>query len=315
MEGRKVSFAGKAVKIVLCCALVLLVLLSSPNTALALNANLVESEQNGWYEVDDVTLYEEPDFSGVLKKIVDEENGCMYIFFQFDDDRVQRTELDNIIISFKVKNSLGEYRFSVNRNGFVNTGDNEKNNIKLCWNFDHLSHRGSFNYLFVGFELCSKFDREQNNEITCLYSCGNEKVYTLFKDVSLNMYNPQVSTGKSDKTSKTTTKSAKTVKASTTNSGKTVKQATTKYTPTGLIGTKRAEEESSGNDDLDGILEKYKSTSASSSEDDGERDADYSTSTKVLIAVAGVGGLTGLMLIVYASAKKDNKPPDENKNE
>ncbi|MGN1093225.1 MAG: hypothetical protein ACI4RS_06210, partial [Monoglobaceae bacterium] len=63
------------------------------------------------------------------------------------------------------------------------------------------------------------------------------------------------------------------------------------------------------------MLEKYKSTSASSSEDDGERDADYSTSTKVLIAVAGVGGLTGLMLIVYASAKKDNNPPDENKNE
>lgn len=315
MKGIRDGFTtGKAVKIALCYLLILFIFLSSPLCALALNTNLVESEQNGWYEVDDITLYEEADFSGVLKKIVDEEDGCVYIFFQFDDNRVKRTDLDNIIISFTVKNSLGEYRFSVNRNGFVNTGDYEKDNIKICWNFDHLSHRGSFNYLFVGFELCNKADRAQNNEITCLYGCGNEKVYTLFRNEKLNMYKPEVSTSKADKTSKATTKSTKTVKSSTTDkSNKTAKQTTTKYIPTGLIGAESNGEQTTDNG-LD-LADEYKSTSLDEANNTGGMKTEYRTSTKVLFAVAGLCAVMGIVLITYGIAKKTGNRPEKEKTE
>lgn len=315
MEEKESCFtAGKAVKITLCYVLILFIFLSSPLCAFALNTNLVESEQNGWYEVDDITLYEEADFSGVLKKIVDEEDGCVYIFFQFDDSRVKRTELDNIIISFTVKNSLSEYRFSVNRNGFVNTGDYEKDNIKICWNFDHLSHRGSFNYLFVGFELCNKADRVQNNEITCLYGCGNEKVYTLFRNESLNMYKPEVSTSKADKSSKASTKSTKAVKSSTTSkSNKTAKQTTTKYTPTGLIGAESKGEQTTDNG-VD-LSDEYKSTSLDEANNAGGVKTEYSTSTKVLCTVAVACAVTGIILITYGTAKKTGNRPEEDKTE
>ena len=51
--------------------------------AYGLDSNYVISEYNGWIDIDERLDFEKKNagFDGFLKRIVDEENGCFYMYF------------------------------------------------------------------------------------------------------------------------------------------------------------------------------------------------------------------------------------------
>lgn len=124
--------------------------------AFALDSALTENEHGDWDNADDVLIYSERDFSGTLKRITDSKNGCFYIFIQLYDSRIKTANPDNLVISFRLKNSAGSYSFSANRNGFVNTNATVMKSIRLEANFERISESGGFCSILIGFELLNK---------------------------------------------------------------------------------------------------------------------------------------------------------------
>ena len=124
------NFCKKAI-ITVTYFIIFLVVALTPINAWALDYDLLESEFNGWAEVDDVVLYDDADLCGSLKKIIDAKNGCVYIYFQLTDNRIKNTPIENLIINFTVKNSENSYTFSVNRDGMLNEGAREKRRLSL----------------------------------------------------------------------------------------------------------------------------------------------------------------------------------------
>lgn len=186
--------------------MIFLVVAFTPINVYALDYDLIESEFNGWVEVDDVVLYDEADFSGSLKKIIDADNGCFYIYFQLTDNRIKNTPIENLIINFTVKNNENSYTFSVNRDGMLNGSANEKKAIKLAQN---INKRNTYFYGFIGFELTQRSDRRLDNTISCSYSNGMSEEYFLLKNVGLNMYSENKTDAKNSTTKKSTSKAVK----------------------------------------------------------------------------------------------------------
>lgn len=202
--------------------------------AYALDQSLIEKEQNGWLDVGNAEIYEDADFSGVLKRIFDAENGCVYIFLQANDRRITQTDAKNVVISFSVKNSVNNYSFSVNKDGIVNFSG-ERKNIETKQNFSNISD--SFASIFIGFELKNKEDRKQKNFITCTYACGSDNTHILFEDEELNMDEPSATSASENYNQSNNTSEARTTSAASSKkfSGKSPAKnnSETKYTPTG----------------------------------------------------------------------------------
>ncbi len=136
--------------------------------AYGLDSNYVISEYNGWIDIDERLDFEKKNagFDGFLKRRVDEENGCFYMYFSFYDTELAGYDDDNTVISFDVRNDMNSYCFSVNKNGFVNTGADEQENIKLAYNFDNCSNSRCGGEILIGFELMNNTDRKQYNHIS-----------------------------------------------------------------------------------------------------------------------------------------------------
>lgn len=211
--------------------------------AYALDNNYVISEYNGWIDIDDRIDYERSrmGFDGFLKKIVDEENGCFYIYFSFYDVRLNGFDDENIVISFDVSNDINSYSFSVNKNGFIDTGADDQRNIRLVYNFDNCSINGCGGEIMIGFELANQMDRQLYNSISCEYAGGISKTALLFENQCLDMYvepTEKESTSNAVKITKPVKSSAQNTKADNMTKEKTEsdkKNNVTKYTPTGTV--------------------------------------------------------------------------------
>ncbi len=207
----------------------------------ALDSNYVISEYNGWIDIDERIDYEKKNdgFDGFLKRIADSENGSFYMYFSFYDTELEGYDDDNIVISFNIRNDVNSYQFSVNRNGFVNTGDDEQKNIRLVYNFDNCSGIRCGGEIFIAFELINNIDRAQRNHIICEYAGGSSKTSVLFYDFALDMYTETTAEDKSVNHTETESSAAErktTAHKSNDSESKTeVKDKSTKYTPTGTL--------------------------------------------------------------------------------
>ncbi|MCM1114681.1 MAG: hypothetical protein NC397_04205 [Clostridium sp.] len=290
--------------------LLTLFILSTNIHAYALNYNLVESEYNGWMETDDITLYNDNYISGSLKKIVDHENGCVYIYFQIYDNRLEDTSFDNAVISFDIMNDINEYHFSVNHSGFINTNTNEKQAIELAQNFELNS---SFFTGFIGFELKNKQDRQLDSIIKCSYTCGHSEACTLFENVPIYMYvEPETTTVKS--TSERTTKAKNssginsnkskvnsTSAKSKATSDKSKKASSTKFSGSGKIYTTNNSSSSTETE----TTEKTSSGEVRSYNNTGT--TEMSPSAKAILISAVVIALVGIIFIIVAVTSKAKK--------
>lgn len=281
--------------------LLFIFLFSNATETLALNKNYVIDELHGWTDVPVAHYYYKNDdgFDGILKSIVDEENGCYYIYFSYYDKRLSNANKENITLTFTVKNSKNSYKFSVKSDGFTSdTGDNDINAVELAYNFDTKELSGA---IFIGFELTNSVDRTLVNYISCEYSAGVDKTTTLFKNAVLDMYVPEeTTTNKSSKTTTTKKSTTTTKKSNTTDkSGKSSNSGsskTTKYTPTGTTGTTEypAEENDSDSATQDGTeYSGEQSTDATYEEQDGEYEM-----SPMSVALLVIGILIGIAAII-----------------
>lgn len=329
MMGAKSRLAEISLKLVSLLLMLLVFLPVFP--AYALDNNYVINEYNNWLDVDERIDYERSrdGFDGFLKKFVDEKNGCFYMYFSFYDARLDGFDDENIVISFDLQNDVNSYSFSVNRNGFVNTGEDEQKNIRLAYNFENCSINRRGGEILIGFELTDKTDRQLYNSISCEYAGGISNTAVLFNAQGLDMYvEPTVkkNTSRAVKTTKaaksTSVKGSQSVKrkseSTTQGQGK-----TTKYTPTGTVkynDTKEPSTKFSGNKvylqghtESDNEIEYETPVAAASDAVIGS--FKMSKTAVVVMTVAIVLVAAGIILVITGLAvksKKDKNPPEMN---
>ncbi len=287
--------------------------------AYGLDSNYVISEYNGWIDIDERLDFEKKNagFDGFLKRIVDEENGCFYMYFSFYDTELAGYDDDNTVISFDVRNDMNSYCFSVNKNGFVNTGADEQENIKLAYNFDNCSNSRCGGEILIGFELMNNTDRKQYNHISCEYSGGSSRTAVLFYDYGLDMYvEPTVMEG-SSKASKpeksTTVRNSDLNRNSNTKNNTETKEKQTKYTPTGTVSRNSKKENSS----KFSAGKVYSSGGANDGEKEGEtilNEAEnpvgiykMSKTAVIILSIAGVMIASGIAFVISGFAVKNKK--------
>ena len=285
----------------------------------ALDSNYVISEYNGWIDIDKRIDYEKKNdgFDGFLKRISDSESGCFYMYFSFYDTELEGYDDDNIVISFDVRNDINNYHFSVSRNGFVNTGDDEQKNIRLVYNFDNCSGSRCGGEIFIAFELINSIDRTQRNHISCEYAGGSSKTSVLFYDLVLDMYTE--TTAEDNSVNHTASKSSATERKTTTHksndseSKTEVKEKSTKYTPTGTLSQ-------GGKTHTSKFIAGETYSSEMSHTDNADEQQSLSSNTKsqvgmykmsktavITLSAAGVMIIIGMGFIIAGAAIKSKK--------
>lgn len=288
-------------------------------SAYALDSNYVISEYNGWIDIDERIDFQQKEtgFDGFLKWIVDEENGCFYMYFSFYDVGLEGYDDDNTVISFDVWNDINRYHFSVNRNGYVNTGANEQKNIRLTYNFDNCSVSRCGGEILIGFELLNNTDRELYNHISCEYAGGGNKTAVLFSDYGLDMYvepTVKVSSSKASKLDKSNKEKATDSRINgSTENDTSKKESSTKYTPTGTL-SRNAKKEQSSKFNADKI---YSSGDAADNHTEEKTVLNEAGSTVgtyrrsktavIILSVAGVMIAGGVALVIAGTVIKNKK--------
>ena len=307
----------------ICVFLIVASLLVTPllfptQKAYALNENLVAGEYNGWLEreVDYEYKTDKYPFDGILKLIIDEDSGCCYVFFSFYDKRIFNGYDENIAISFTVSNIANEYKFSINKNGFISTDEEDMSAVDIAYNFDNIHSQGGGGQAFVGFELKHQFDREQFNYIKCEYSAGVDRVTTLFDNQLLDMYvEPTTPTTKqttAKKTAKEKTIKQTTVKSKSSNSD----EKTTKFKGSGTVKYTDTAKYNSSDDTSQKFFAESYDTISDPSDEEKNTDSYESSNTAantpttlsksaiILIIIASILVISGIILIVIASVTK-----------
>ncbi len=299
-------------------------LLFSPIKAYALNHNLVAGEYYGWVEKEIDYFYDSDKypFNGFVKQMSDEKNGCYYIFFSFYDERIIGGDDEGIILTFTVSNTQNEYTFSINKNGFTDTDENDMKAVDIAYNFE-ASAQGGGGRIFAGFELKNKYDRQQHNYIKCEYGAGSDRVTTLFDNEMLDMYvEPTAKTTKhittkqsKDKNEKTTNKKSQTTDKS---SKSDEKIKTTKFKGNGSVTRSVSSKyNSSGEASQELYTQDYDFESEPSTEIDIVESEALQTpenlpqvmskSAIVTIVLASVIGVVGIALLIIAAVSKTEK--------
>lgn len=285
--------------------------------AYAINENLIIDEYNGWIDAEVSHTYNavENGFDGVLKYIEDEIDGCFYLFFKFYDTRVANGKDDNIILTFTVENSISKYKFSVNRDGFINTGQNDINAVNLIYNFENCTCKSMGGEIFVGFELNNKADREQLNYIKCDYASGVDSVTTLFDDAYLDMYVEPTTKADTTKSASTTKKKSTTAKNSTTGKSSDSK-TTTKFKASGSItagkNTKYSANSTAIIDDKSNVDETI--TEIATEKIVNSQELEMSKPAFSLMIAAFVMAGAGVVVIIIAAVSKEKNNKDNNDN-
>lgn len=294
-----------------------LLVFSGSTTAYALNENLIIDEYNGWldHDVNDIYNAAEDGFDGVLKYIADESNGCFYLYFRLYDPRVADGEDDNIILTFTVENSINRYKFSVNRNGFVNTGQHDIDALNLIYNFEKCSAKGLGGEIFVGFELNNKADREQINYIKCDYASGVENVATLFDNAVLDMYVEPTAEETTAKQSSTAKKKNTTKKTTTQKNA--VGEGTTKFRRSGTTaGTNTKFSASHSISENESILSTEIITEQTATEAAAPADLKMSKPAfSIMIAAFVLAGAGAVIIVIALASRKKDEPINDDASE
>lgn len=282
--------------------------------AYALNENYVIDEYHNWLNVEDQCDYTKNNdgFDGFLKHISDEEDSSFYIFLNFYDTRIANGSDENVVLTFTVENSENKYCFSVNKDGFINTGQNDRNAVKLVSNFDNFSCSSMGGEIFVGFELRNSADKVLTNYISCDYAAGVETTTVLFKNEVLDLFaestekataikdNSVKSNAANEKTTKK--KSSASAKNSTLKSDKSKNTETTKFKSRG----KYLGDSSEYSDEDNTKTEDSEMVTAFS-----DKTAEMSTTAIVILVLSIIAIISGIIVLTVALASKSKENESE----
>lgn len=220
------------------CTLAVVILLT-PVTSYSLDNDYIHDDfkvERYWSKVKSTTVGDGNEFSGIIKCIEDEENGCFYLYFRFFDYKLRPNSGDNITLNFTVTNQNKEYYFCIDKFGFTNKSDkNIDDYFEISYMFDEASSEQYSGNVFIGFEFKNKSDKSLTNYISCQYSCGNYTRHTLFTDKKLDMSSQEVEkeTTKNSNSQKTTAKSSE----NNSNNKESKINGTTKFSGSGTINS------------------------------------------------------------------------------
>lgn len=235
----------KLLKQFITCTLAVVILLT-PMTAYSIDNDYIHGEfkiERYWSKVKSTNVGDGNEFSGIIKCIEDEENGCFYVYFSFFDYNLRPNSGDNITLSFNVTNQNKKYYFCIDKFGFTSKSDkNIEDYFEISYLFDESSSAQYSGNVYIGFEFKNKTDKSLMNYISCQYYCGDYTRHTLFTDKKLDM--------SSSEADNETTKSSDTEKATTpNNNGKSSSendnvQETTKFSGSGTINNNNSDNNS-----------------------------------------------------------------------
>lgn len=283
-------------------------------SAYAMNENYMIDEYVYWLDIENSYDYHQNSdgFEGFLKSVSDENEGCFYIFFKFFDTRISNGKDENIVLTFTVENSENKYHFSVNKDGFINTGQNDMNAVKLNSNFDNFSCSSMGGKIFVGFELKNSADRVLTNYISCDYAAGVNTTTVLFENEKLDLF---VEPTEKAVTTKTKTAQSTAAKEKTTQkkSSASAKSSAAKTTQNKSTGTTRFK--SSGIYSGDG--DEYTDNDNADIEDSEDviayqnADAEMSSTAIIILTLSIIAIVAGIIVLTVALASKTKKSEEE----
>lgn len=283
-------------------------------SAYAMNENYMIDEYVYWLDIENSYDYHQNSdgFEGFLKSVSDENEGCFYIFFKFFDTRISNGKDENIVLTFTVENSENKYHFSVNKDGFINTGQNDMNAVKLNSNFDNFSCSSMGGKIFVGFELKNSADRVLTNYISCDYAAGVNTTTVLFENEKLDLF---VEPTEKAVTTKTKTAQSTAAKEKTTQkkSSASAKSSAAKTTQNKSTGTTRFK--SSGIYSGDG--DEYTDNDNADIEDSEDviayqnADAEMSSTAIIILTLSIIAIVAGIIVLTVALASKTKISEEE----
>lgn len=283
-------------------------------SAYAMNENYMIDEYVYWLDIENSYDYHQNSdgFEGFLKSVSDENEGCFYIFFKFFDTRISNGQDENIVLTFTVENSENKYHFSVNKDGFINTGQNDMNAVKLNSNFDNFSCSSMGGKIFVGFELKNSADRVLTNYISCDYAAGVNTTTVLFENEKLDLFVEPTEKAVTTKT-KTVQSTAAKEKNTQKKSSASAKSSAAKTTQNKSAGTTRFK--SSGIYSGDG--DEYTDNDNADIEDSEDviayqnADAEMSSTAIIILTLSIIAIVAGIIVLTVALASKTKKSEEE----
>ena len=287
-----------ALRNAMCCflaaAALFLCLFGGKEIGFALEESYCRGEKFGWVDVDEQIDYsrESDGFDGFLKEIVDEKNGCIYLYFHIYDTRIEKCDDKSIALIFTIKNSENEYRLAMNKNGLISGDTYGEKSFNIDCNFDefHCSRFGG--EIFAAIEFKDKSDRGLTNYISCDYAPGAFKALPLFENRGYDFYTEPEKQGNNVVTTKKGLEDTS-KKSGTTNGAS---EPTTKFRASG-------NNMRSGEQNVSGITQAEVNTEIHP-ENANKQSATLSTSSRLMMLFGGALSLTGLTLLIIAFTNK-----------
>lgn len=150
--------------------------------------NETGKEEKYWSSIPGTLIGDNEEYSGVVKYIVDDNNGCFYLCLNFYDSKIDSNCNKNISVGFTVTNSQNQYYFSIDKNGFTERSDIGVDNIvNICYSFDDSSCSRNGGDIYVAFEFKNKLEKTSLNHISGQYCCGEMVRRPIFDDVIMDM--------------------------------------------------------------------------------------------------------------------------------
>lgn len=282
-------------------------------SAYALNENYMIDEYHNWLDVEDRYDYNQNNdgFDGFLKHVSDENDCSFYIFFKFFDTRIVNGNDENIVLTFTVENSENKYCFSVNKDGFINTGQNDINDVRLVSNFDNFSCSSMGGEIFIGFELKNSVDRALTNYISCDYAAGVDTTTVLFENEVLDLFvEPTEKATTKEKSVKNTVtkekttqkKSSTSAKSNTAKSNKSKNTGTTKFKGSGIYAEDSSEYSNHDNadtEDEETVVQRPDTA------------AEMSTAAIIILIISIIAIIAGIIVLTVALVSKNKKTENE----
>jgi len=303
-------------------------------TAYAFNSDYIGNPVK-WNDVQNIA---QTDMNAACKYIIDNDEGCFYLYLFYNKRDFPDT--DKIEISFRLVNDKNIYNFSVGKYGFTDaSGKNARENIYVQQQFNS-------GKIFVGFQLENPDDRKLDTKISCEFASGDEITKSLINGESIEMFVPVTEKSTSSKYNTTKTGTTKAQIASKSESHKATRTAkseatkdttktinTTKFKATGIVTSvssskennaktqqtkfhaqnasdqsysieTTAEEEETTEFDFFSVLKNRENKSENSKSED--KKYERSKQAKVAIIVSFVILVAGISLVIISALKKKN---------
>lgn len=287
-----------------------------------------------WNDVDTFEYIEKDDFSGIVKYIVDEQTGCVYINLFYNYPKTTDIDANNIYLSVTVRNDINTYEICVNKDGACfSDGDELTKDIDVFYNFENVNKKYGTGNLYLVIELKSKKDTSQLSYISCEYSISDGDNINILDNLILDMQPATTIKITKETTQKTTaattnvttikttkvsaSKSTTTKKNSTEKSNSTTKnkQTSTKFVPDKISTSADSQTKFSYEASVDSsTVSETETTTISDDEffsvlntdkqDEFQSSSKLSSQSKLCIAASAITYFTGIAIIIYSILKK-----------